>query len=121
MRARGAPVSSMTVGENRIGEIDRRDRLAFVEIVLTVLPLRRVPAPGQPVEAAQQIAGVQVIGIDPRLQFHALIFGPEHRHHASDYGCGFSYNHQHPVKRFYSAVCACSAFICSALTTAAAC
>ena len=46
-------------------------------VVLGVLPFRLVAALGQQVHAAHQIAGIEVLRVDPGQQRHVLVLGPQ--------------------------------------------
>ena len=48
-----------------------------------MLPFRLVAALRQQVHAAHDVAGVEILGVDPRQERHVLVLGTQRRHHAS--------------------------------------
>ena len=53
------------VDERGVVEINRRKLILFSPVVLAVLPFRLVAALGQQVHVAHQIAGIEILRIDP--------------------------------------------------------
>src|ERR1051326_5187436 len=64
------------VMEYGIVEIDRGEFVLLGPVILGVLPFRLVAALWQEMHAAHQIAGVEVLRIDPGQDWHVLVLGP---------------------------------------------
>src|SRR6516165_6420391 len=67
------------VSERCVVEIDGGKLVLLGPVVLGVLPFGLVAALWQEVHAAHHIAGVEVLGIDPRQQGHIRVLSAERR------------------------------------------
>src|SRR5580658_3887048 len=84
VRARLSPGSVtrvLRVNEQRVVEVGSGEFVLLGPVILGVLPFGLVAAFGQEVHAAQHVAGVEVLLVDPRVARHVVVFRPQRRGH----------------------------------------
>src|SRR5437660_576665 len=61
------------VNERAVGEVDGGKLVLFGPVILVMLPFRFVAALRQQMHAAHHVAGIEILGIDPRQQGHVVV------------------------------------------------
>src|SRR4051812_47855517 len=69
-------LSLSRIDEGGVIKVDGRELVLLAPVILGVLPVRPVAALRQQVHAAHQIAGVEVLRVDPRQERHVAVFRP---------------------------------------------
>src|SRR5262247_3244101 len=79
---------SLRVDEGLIAKIDGGKGILLAPVILVVLPFRLVAALGQKVHGTHDVTRVEVVGIDPRQQWHVLVLRSQGNTHLFNAGLG---------------------------------